>query len=124
MPQNAVPNGVRLEEVSMRRVISIFAGIVLLLGSGGAMAGPQEDLKIFQDYFKKRFPKVAYEDFANGLYAINDDFRQQWEEMEEFPPYELTLDEGEELFHKPFANGKGYADCFPKYKEGVKQDYP
>ena len=108
----------------MSRLILFFVGIALLLGAGGAMAGPQDDMKAFQDHFKKRFPNVEHDEFANGLYAINESLRAQWEDIEDFPPYELAIDDGEELFHKPFANGKGYADCFPKYKEGIKQNYP
>ena len=29
-----------------------------------------------------------------------------------------------ELFTKPFANGRHYADCFPDRGIGVRQDYP
>ena len=85
---------------------------------------PEDDLKAFRDFYTERFPDTPFEDFANGLYSIDESRREEWEQMEEFPPYEFDIDDGEELFHEPFANGKGYADCFPDYESGVRQNYP
>ena len=44
--------------------------------------------------------------------------------MEDFPPYEFAVDEGEALFATPFANGKSYADCFANGGDGIRQNYP
>jgi len=71
------------------------------------------DVKEFQAYFHKDFPEVKMADFADGVYALNADARQQWKEMEEFPPYELDVEAGKKLFNAPFANGKSLASCFP-----------
>ena len=54
----------------------------------------------------------------------NEDMRRQWEEKEQFPPYEFSLEKGKELFATAFANGKHYADCFPKGGIGIRQNYP
>jgi L-cysteine S-thiosulfotransferase len=85
---------------------------------------PVADAKAFRDYFVKKFPKVKLEDFVNGPYSMNEDMRKQWEEKEEFPPYEFALDAGKEMFTKPFKNGKTYADCFPNGGIGIRQNYP
>jgi L-cysteine S-thiosulfotransferase len=50
--------------------------------------------------------------------------RRQWQEKEEFPPYEFALEAGKEMFTKPFKNGKTYADCFPNGGIGIRQNYP
>jgi sulfur-oxidizing protein SoxA len=50
--------------------------------------------------------------------------RRQWQEIEQFPPYEFSLEKGKELFATPFANGKTYADCFPNQGVGIRQNYP
>jgi sulfur-oxidizing protein SoxA len=50
--------------------------------------------------------------------------QRQWEEKEQFPPYEFSLEAGKEMFTKPFKNGKSYADCFPNGGIGVRQNYP
>ena len=76
-------------------------------------AGPEQDLEQFRSYFYKRFPNTPKSDFNNGVYSIDPASREQWESMEEFPPYELNLDKGKELFNTPFKNGKTYASCFP-----------
>ena len=96
----------------------------VVLGSGGIRAAPEDDLRAMRDYYKERFPDVPFEEFANGVYAIDESRRVEWELMEEFPPYEFDIDAGEELFHQEFANGKSLADCFPDYESGIRQDYP
>ena len=89
-----------------------------------AQATPQDDLAEFRAYFKNRFPNTPFNDFVNGVYSIDAASREQWEEIEEFPPYELNISKGEELFNKPFANGKSYADCFPNGGIGIAERYP
>ena len=100
---------------------------VLLLADATAVADsadPAAEARAFRDYFFRKFPDVKPDDFANGPYALNEDMRRQWEEKEQFPPYEFSLEAGKELFAKPFANGKHYADCFPDQGIGVRQHYP
>jgi L-cysteine S-thiosulfotransferase len=85
---------------------------------------PTADAKAFRDYFVTRFPKLKLEDFANGPYSMNEDMRRQWQEKEEFPPYEFALEAGKEMFASPFKNGKTYADCFEDGGIGVRQNFP
>ena len=81
------------------------------------------DVKKFQGYFKKEFPGVKLGDYADGVYALDEDARKQWKEMEEFPPYELDVEAGKALYNKPFANGKSLASCFPN-GGAVRGKYP
>ncbi len=109
----------------MRAILqAVLLGASLVFGLGAVQATPEEDRKAFQNFYKERFPDVPFEDFANGIYAIDKSRRVEWELMEEFPPYEFDIDVGEELFHTPFANGKSMADCFPDYESGIRQNYP
>ena len=85
---------------------------------------PAADAKAFRNYFVTKFPNVQVDDFVNGPYAMDEDMRRQWEEKEQFPPYEFSLDMGKEMFAKPFKNGKSYADCFPNQGIGIRQNYP
>jgi sulfur-oxidizing protein SoxA len=87
-------------------------------------ASPEGDLKEFREYFKKRFPNVPFEDFVNGVYSLDPASRSQWESIEEFPPYELNVSNGQEMFETPFANGKTYASCFKNGGIGIKNMYP
>jgi len=84
----------------------------------------QQDLKEFRAYFADRFPDVPFKEFINGVYAIDQASREQWEAIEEFPPYELNIDKGKSLFNKPFKNGKTYASCFRNGGIAIKQDFP
>jgi L-cysteine S-thiosulfotransferase len=85
---------------------------------------PVADAKAFQNYFTQKFPKLKLSDFVNGPYSMNEDMHRQWEEKEQFPPYDFSLDLGKELFAKPFKSGKSYADCFPNGGIGIRQNYP
>ncbi len=85
---------------------------------------PVADVRAFQSFFFQKFPDVKHEDFVNGPYSMNADMKRQWQEKEEFPPYEFALDAGKEMFATPFKNGKTYADCFPNGGVGIRQNYP
>lgn len=85
---------------------------------------PQEDLKAFQNHYYSKFPEIAKQDFVDGVYSLNKDFREQWLNTEEFPPYEEYVEKGEEMFNTPFANGKTYADCLMKGGKGTRHMYP
>src|ERR1700754_1665647 len=82
------------------------------VASAADSVDPAADAKAFRDFFVKKFPKVKFEDFVNGPYSMNEDMRRQWEDKEQFPPYEFALETGKEMFSAPFKNGKSYADCF------------
>ena len=55
---------------------------------------PEADKKAFQKFFTDKFPKVKLDDFVNGPYSMNEDLHKQWEEKEQFPPYEFSLEAG------------------------------
>jgi sulfur-oxidizing protein SoxA len=107
-----------------KTLISLTAlGVGCLLAAPLIASTPEEDLATWQAYFQKRFPQVAKEDFVNGVYAIDPVGRENWEAIEEFPPYEAAIEDGQELWETPFANGKTYADCFPD-GPGIAGKYP
>lgn len=105
-------------------IVGLALGAVSVAAPAADTPDPAADAKAFQDYFVKRFPKVKFEDFVNGPYSMNEDMRRQWEEKEQFPPYEFALEAGKDMFSRPFRNGKTYADCFPNGGIGIRQTYP
>ncbi len=109
----------------MKKIAVIVSAFwVLLSPTTGMASNPEQDLKDIRADYASRFPDVPFADYINGVYAIDKGSRAQWESMEEFPPYEIYVDKGEKLFNTPFKNGKSYSDCFPKAKQGIKQNYP
>jgi sulfur-oxidizing protein SoxA len=110
---------------TMKKLLLI-ATAVSVLGATPLVgqASPEEDQKIFRGYYMERFPNISLEDFSDGVYAIDQNSRDNWEAIEEFPPYEIAIDEGEEMFNTPFKNGKTYASCFRNGGIGIKGDYP
>ena len=107
--------------INVRLVLVLVSGI---LATAVSMASPEEDRLAMLKYFENRFPDIPAQEFANGLYAFDEEAREQWLEMEDFPPYEIAIEEGEEYFNTPFENGSGYADCFKNGGIGIRQNYP
>jgi sulfur-oxidizing protein SoxA len=107
----------------MNKILTTLSLALMVALPFNTMATPQQDLAEFQDYYKKRFPDTPFADFANGVYSIDPASREQWEDIEEFAPYELNISSGEALFNKPFANGKTYASCFENDGIGIRQNY-
>jgi len=77
-----------------------------------AVADPEADRQAMRTFYQKRFPDVAPEAHKDGVYAFDENAREQWLELEDFPPYEIAIDEGQELFATPLADGGNYSDCF------------
>ena len=108
----------------MKRLLLVAVTAIVAATPLISSAGPEDDLKAFRGYFMERFPNVPLDEFANGVYAIDAASREQWEAIEEFPPYEIAIEEGEEIFNTPFKNGKTFASCFRNGGIGIKSDYP
>ena len=108
----------------MKTNFSNFFAISFLLLSAGIYASPEEDRELFHDHFEKLFPNTEYSDYKNGVYSIDSSSREQWESIEDFPPYEINVESGEELFNTPFKNGNTYAQCFENDGIGIRQNYP
>lgn len=105
----------------MKKFLVALSALTVLGGVAAvpAQATPQEDLKQFRAFYFKKFPGVKLQDYGNGIYALDAARRFEWQEMEEFPPYEEGLETGEKLFMK-----YGIAKCFPNGGIGIKQNYP
>ncbi len=101
-----------------------FIFLITLAVPQATFAGPEEDRRAFVAYFETRFPDVPFAEFANGIYAIDQNARDQWLDIEEFPPYEFAVEQGASLWQEKFPDGKGYTDCFKHSENGIRQRYP
>lgn len=98
--------------------------ILALLATSQAFGSPEQDRLALRKFYQQRLPAIPLETHVDGVYALDEAKREQWLEMEDFPPYEIDVEEGQTLFETPFASGKTYADCFADGGVGVKQNYP
>ncbi|MGD8484730.1 MAG: sulfur oxidation c-type cytochrome SoxA, partial [Thioalkalispiraceae bacterium] len=104
----------------MKKLLIALSALSVLGGAPMvADASPQSDLKNFRAYFFKKFPGVKLQDYGNGIYALDESRRQEWENIEEFPPYEEGIELGKSLFAK-YKLGS----CFKNGGIGIKQNYP
>ncbi len=88
-------------------------------------ASPKSDLKLFQKYFKERFPKVRFKVYQDGIYALDADRRAAWADWVDFaPPYSDGLEFGKKLFYKKFKNGKTLSSCFRNGGIGIRHRFP
>jgi len=108
----------------MRKFIYALTAIITvgLVAPAATAATVEEDIKSFQGYYTSKFPGTPFNDFINGVYSIDSASREQWEAIEEFAPYEIDIEKGEEMWNTPFANGKTYGYCFGG--PGVRHNYP
>lgn len=110
---------------------SIFAVATLcMVGAAAATAGqmatdstPAQDLESYRTFFMKRFPGVPMQEYANGVNSVSPANRENWEAIEEFPPYEPMIEDGKALWEKPFKSGKTYSACFAE-GPGQRKNYP
>ncbi|CCE23007.1 sulfur oxidation c-type cytochrome SoxA [Methylotuvimicrobium alcaliphilum] len=104
---------------------ALFAGALLICGfADSTHANPEQDRSAFVEHYRKLFPTLSLQDYADGVYAIDPNARESWRAIEEFPPYEWAIEEGKTLFNTPFGNGAHYADCLPERGVGIAQLYP
>jgi sulfur-oxidizing protein SoxA len=109
----------------MKKLILALTALGVLAGAQLAVAGPKEDLQLFRSYWKNKLPKgMTMDDYADGGYIYDANRREAWQAIEEFPPYELDIVEGEKEYNTPFKNGKTYASCFKHGGIGIAQNYP
>lgn len=95
---------------------------VTAIAPSALAATPEEDRQAFSNLMTKKFPGVPLQEYANGVYSIDSVGRDNWEAIEEFPPYELFIDAGEEMWNTKFKNGKSYTSCFGS--PVIAQNYP
>ncbi len=105
----------------MRRTLYTAAGLFFC---GLVIAGPKEDQTHLRQHYQRLFPTLDLNNYSDAIYAIDPIARESWEAIEEFPPYEPSIDEGEIEFNTPFKNGKTYGDCFPDKGLSIANRYP
>ena len=108
----------------MKKIVMMALVAGLAFGATGVYASQADDLKSIQDYFKKKFPKVPFKEFANGSYALSADKRINWESMRDFPPFEDHLEKGEALWNKKFKNGNSFATCLGNDVSKIRNRFP
>jgi sulfur-oxidizing protein SoxA len=102
----------------------VLTAIASFAFSQATFATPEEDRTSYTNYFTNKFTGMAPAEFIDGVYALDPASKEQWKQIEEFPPYEIDVDTGEGLYNKPFANGKTYASCFGEDTSAVRGKYP
>ena len=111
----------------MKKILLILAVLGVIAGTtSAAVADPAADLNNLREFFKKKFPTVPFDEYANGLYALPDmqEYRDQWKLLNEFPPFELGVADGKKRWETPFKNGKTFASCFKNGGKNIAQGYP
>lgn len=110
----------------MRRAPAFLLAVVLGINCGPAVADPQADLQEFREFFARKYPTVKFEDYSKGFIVLPglEEYRIQWDSINEMPPHELGVDRGLALWRTPFANGKTFSSCFRNAGKNIAQNYP
>ncbi len=126
---------------SLKVSVALLATASVLFG-GSFNEQAEKDKKALQEYMLKKFanpakdgatyfpyttadelknkmmPVKKLEDFRLGSYAFSKIGKEQYDELNEMPPYEDAVDEGKELYE----NSKALKKCFPD--PAIKGEYP
>lgn len=102
----------------------LVAGLAALLASSNSLADPEDDRLAFAAHYQDRFPDVPLEEFANGIYALDEDARAQWQAIEDFPPYEFSVERGGEFWSESYPSGASLADCLGAEVGDIRPRYP
>ena len=108
----------------MKKITKLFAsaGIACCLPLT-AGATPEDDLKEFQDFFKKRFPTVQLEDYSDGVNALPQyaERRANWERnlRRIYPERKITIIDLRESLDGP-QNGDLYYDTIHLNRPGAE----
>jgi L-cysteine S-thiosulfotransferase len=111
----------------MKKMLTMLAALGIATSFAfPAHADPQSDLREFQDYFKKKYPAIKFDEYANGFYAFPQfkEYRKSWNAYNEFPQYELGVEKGKALWNKKFSNGESFAGCVKKGAIKPAYTYP
>ena len=101
-----------------------FAGLALAVDGAYVPYTPERDLEDIRAFFVNKLPGVPLSEYVDGTYALDESAREQWQQAEDFPPYELDIDRGKTLFETPFANGRSYSSCFKLPVDDIRTSYP
>ena len=111
----------------MKRLVLMMTAIFALGGTHlAAKASPADDLIEYQAYFARTFTNVKFDDFSKGYIVLPkmQEYAAQWDQTNQWPPHETTVDEGMTLWKTPFTNGKTFASCFKNGGKNIAQYYP
>ncbi len=98
--------------------------ICLIVACGVASSDPEDDRRTLRTIYGKRFPHITVDQFAHGVYATDPALAEQWQALDDFPPYSFLLDEGSEAFQAPLQDGAHYADCFTQPPAEIATQFP
>lgn len=104
-----------------RRLVGVLAVVLL---APAVLATPAQDRAAMRAFYQQRFPDIPLDAHVDGAYALDARKRAQWLELEDFPPYEIAIDDGAALYDAPLADGSHYADCLGASAPAVKQHFP
>jgi len=105
----------------MKKLLTAVVSLGLMVGTASAGTDVEADRKAFVGHFKSILPQVEFADYTNGVYAVDEGSRDQFEEiLDGIPPYEEAVEKGEAEFEK---FGLGKCDAF-KDLSTARLNYP
>ena len=108
----------------MKKLLLALVSIGLLTGSNITLATPEKDRQQTLELYKKKFPKVTFDNYVFGALSFDADSMSQYKSIMEFPPYDSVVESGRKMWETPFKNGSTYASCFPNGGKNIAGNYP
>lgn len=100
----------------LRRVgAALLSGLLCFVGFTvpAAATDPETDRLALWRFFESRFAGIPADEYVLGAFMFSQDARRHYEDIMSFPPFEVDIDRGRQLWETPFRDGRTYADCLP-----------
>lgn len=100
-------------------MVLIGALVVPSVSQGQASPEPlsvRQEIRVFQQFFERRFPALQLSEFNNGAYSLPQSagLKKGWEMLMGIPPYEHAMIEAREAWLQQF-DGNSLAQCMSTY---------
>ncbi len=101
----------------MKKLISLLLAGFILPVSLIAFADPEQDRLALIAHYENALPGIKLDDYVLGALSMNEEAKEQYDDVMSFPPFATDVREGGNIWEKPFRNGQRFGNCF-KY-EGI-----
>jgi sulfur-oxidizing protein SoxA len=102
-------------------ITALSAGAVAVATNAYAGVDPEKDRKQLVEFIMAKAPNIPFEDYRLGAYIYNAGKKEQYDAVNDFPPYLDHIDAGEVLWEKDKAI---YEKCFGSDISQIRPKYP
>lgn len=108
----------------MKTIYSFLLAGLLTLVCSTSHGLPEDDRNALINLYKQQFPNIKFEDYVYGALNLNQEAKEQYQSIMEFPPYAGDVRQGGLQWETAFKNGAKFSSCFKYGGNNIAGGYP